>query len=176
MIQMLLILSIILAVMAIQTRKLRNSVIYLGAFSMCLALIYLLYHAPDVAIAEAIIGSSLSTILLLVALQKYKVFNIYYQINEEEVQDSHVFSTQKQQLLKIIESYCNKQELEAHVIYTVEEVPQILHHDYALVIEEKEGQINIYGHPENYKFNALINLLQGSHPEITYIQVKEEII
>ena len=68
--QYLLILLIPLAIYAIQTRKLRNAVVILGAFSLVSSLVYLFYRAPDVALAEAVIGTTISTILYLVAMQK----------------------------------------------------------------------------------------------------------
>jgi uncharacterized MnhB-related membrane protein len=64
-------LLIAFAIIAIQTTKLIRGAIYLGIFSLISSFCFLLYGAPDVAIAEAIIGSTLSTILYLVALYKY---------------------------------------------------------------------------------------------------------
>ena len=88
MLEIALILLLITSVAAIQTRYLRHAVIYLGLFSLAIAFVYLLYHAPDVAIAEAVIGSTIATILYLVALQKYKIFTIYYRLQEEEIGDA----------------------------------------------------------------------------------------
>ena len=71
-IQMILLLLLVgLALGAIHTHALRHAVIYLGVYSLISSLIYLLYGAADVAITEAIIGCTLSTILFLVALKKY---------------------------------------------------------------------------------------------------------
>ena len=64
-------LMILFAAIAIQTEKPVRGAIYLGVFSLICSFVFLLYAAPDVAIAEAIIGSTLSTILYLVALYKY---------------------------------------------------------------------------------------------------------
>ena len=72
--QISLIMLIVLAIATVQTRKLRNAVIYLGVFSLGMSFVYILYNAPDVAIAEAVIGSTLATILYLVALKKYRIF------------------------------------------------------------------------------------------------------
>ena len=60
---------IVLAIAAVNTSHLRRSIIYLGIFSLISSLVYLFYGAPDVAIAEAVIGSSLTTVLFLVALK-----------------------------------------------------------------------------------------------------------
>ena len=72
----LLISLIALAVATIEAKKLRRSVIYMGAFSLLSSFVYLLYNAPDVAIAEAFIGCTISVVLLLTALKKYRIINL----------------------------------------------------------------------------------------------------
>jgi len=67
-----LIILVVLALVALNTPKLRRAVVYLGIFSLVSSFVYLLYGAPDVAIAEAVIGSTIATVLYLVALKKYK--------------------------------------------------------------------------------------------------------
>lgn len=69
---------VVFAFMAIQAKKLRRAVIYLGVFSLLSSFAYLLCSAPDVALAEAAIGCTLTTVLYLVAVKKYKVFTIFY--------------------------------------------------------------------------------------------------
>ncbi len=59
------------AVAAVMTERPVRGAIYLGVFSMASAFVFLVFSAPDVALAEVIIGSTLSTILYLVALYKY---------------------------------------------------------------------------------------------------------
>lgn len=180
MLEIALILLLITSVAAIQTRYLRHAVIYLGLFSLAIAFVYLLYHAPDVAIAEAVIGSTIATILYLVALQKYKIFTIYYRLQEEEIGDATYLSHSKQDLIKVLEKFCTKQELEAQIIYSKEEIETIIaNHQYALILEETNGIIKIVVHPENYKLNALITFLQNErrfkHPYAIY-PVKEDVL
>lgn len=147
---------VIFAIAAIQTRYLRHAVIYLAVFSLTISFVYLLYHAPDVAIAEAVVGSTISTILYLVALQKYKIFTIYYRLQEDEDTVSEHYSKYKLQLLKTLEKFCTKNELEAQVIFSSLSLEEILKkHQYALVIEEDKNTLVIYGHFEN---NQLENL------------------
>ena len=55
---------------AVQAKKLLDSVIALAATGSFVALEFLLLQAPDVAIAEASVGAVLSTILYLIALRK----------------------------------------------------------------------------------------------------------
>jgi multicomponent Na+:H+ antiporter subunit B len=68
--QVLLILLVVLAVLAIRQKQMRTAVIYLAIYSLFCSAIYLLHAAPDVAIAEAVIGSTISTVLYLVALKR----------------------------------------------------------------------------------------------------------
>ena len=58
------------AIVAVQARKLLDSVIALGATGSFIALEFLLLQAPDVAIAEASVGAVLSTVLFIIALRK----------------------------------------------------------------------------------------------------------
>lgn len=64
-------LLLLFALIIIHTKIMIRGAIYLGIFSLISSLCFLMYGAPDVAIAEAIIGSTISTILYLVALYKY---------------------------------------------------------------------------------------------------------
>lgn len=151
-----LLILVYLAIMAIQTQKLRNSVIYMGVFSLTISFVYLLYNAPDVAIAEAVIGSTLATILYLVALKKYTVFAIYCHVHEGEVQDSHYAHTEYKALIELLEVFCAKQELEPQIIYTTQEKEVIMSvHDYAVIIEGHGEILNLYAHPENCKTDVL---------------------
>ncbi len=176
MLEFALILLIILAIAAIQTRYLRHAVIYLGVFSLAISYVYLLYKAPDVALAEAVIGSTIATILYLVALQKYKIFTIYYCIPKDHSNQSLFLSTYKQQLVKTLEKFCTKQELEAQFIYSIEPLEMIKKkRQYALIIEEDADGIIFYGHPENYKLDALeLFLSSEAHFKHRYRIVKPE--
>ena len=58
------------AIVAVQAKKMLDSVIALGATGSFIALEFLLLQAPDVAIAEASVGAILSTVLFIIALRK----------------------------------------------------------------------------------------------------------
>ena len=60
------------AFVAVQARRLIDSVIALAATGSFVALEFLLLQAPDVAIAEASVGAVLSTILYIIALRMVK--------------------------------------------------------------------------------------------------------
>lgn len=147
---------VILAIIIVQTQKMRSAVIYLGAFSLIISFVYLMYNAPDVALAEAIIGSTISTILYLVALQKYKIFTIYYCTTEDEYHNKAYLTTEHLQLTKLLEKFCAKEELEPQIIYTVEPLNRIIaQHQYAIIIMLENNALTVWGHPENYKLDAL---------------------
>jgi len=60
----------VLALVALEIKNLLSSVILLSAFSLVLSLIFYYLHAPDVAIAEAAIGSGFATVIFLIAIKK----------------------------------------------------------------------------------------------------------
>ncbi len=179
MLKLALIALIILAIMTVQTQKMRHAVVYLGAFSLTISFVYLLYNAPDVAIAEAVIGSTISTILYLVALQKYKIFTVYYCLSEKEFEDQSHLTTEHTQFKRLLDKYCAKQELEPQIIYTVESTETIMaHHQYALIVLNEPNQIKIWGHPENYKMDSLITFFneeEAFKAPVEFIKVEEVI-
>lgn len=154
-----------MALVTVQTQKLRRAVIYMGLFSLCISFVYMLYNAPDVAIAEAVIGSTLATILYLVALKKYKVFSIYYHVHTGEVNDTHYAHHKYGDFIELLEIFCAKQELEPHIIYTTDEKEVIMEtHLYSLIIEDHNDQLTLYTHPENCKTDVLKMFLEESGP------------
>jgi len=60
----------VLALVALEIKNLLSAVIVLSAFSLVLSLIFYYLHAPDVAIAEAAIGSGFATVIFLIAIKK----------------------------------------------------------------------------------------------------------
>ena len=65
---------LVLALLIIQQSSLRVAIIYAGVFSLVSSMVYLYHDAPDVALAEAVIGSTLATVLYLAALRKQEIF------------------------------------------------------------------------------------------------------
>ncbi len=59
---------IVFGILAINTKKLINSVIFLSIISMLAVVSFMLMRAPDVAITEAVIGSGLVTALFVFTL------------------------------------------------------------------------------------------------------------
>jgi len=62
---------IVFALAAIFASNLKLAIILSGVFVLWISFAYLLFHAPDVAVAEAVIASTLGTILFILTIKKY---------------------------------------------------------------------------------------------------------
>lgn len=163
--QIFLVLMLIFAFLSVQAKMLRNAVIYLGVFSLISAVVYLLYQAPDVGLAEAIIGSTLTTILYLVALQKYKVITVYY-VDQKALAAEKAKKQQKSQglpssvagvpVLNKIEDFCLEKEYEMQVVLTTESLQELQQHafDELIVIRQDDG-FHLYASHQNYLYTDL---------------------
>jgi energy-converting hydrogenase B subunit D len=63
---------ILAAVMAIRFEEEMISIIFLSIFSIILTSLYLIHQAPDVALAEVVIGTGLNTALFMSAICKIR--------------------------------------------------------------------------------------------------------
>jgi len=142
---------IVFAFMSVQTPKLRRAVVYLAVFSAGSAFVYVLLGAPDAALAEAVIGSTIATIIYLSALQKYKAFTIYY-TNElrHEYRQSNLFR-RRNTVLQRIEKFCSGKDLEAHILYTTEQLQDVMkNHGWDIIVRRNKNRFSIYGLEQNY--------------------------
>ncbi len=64
--------AIVSAVTAVLSKNLVTSIISAGLVSLLASLLYLLMSAPDVAMTEAAIGSSLATIIFFYVLNRIR--------------------------------------------------------------------------------------------------------
>jgi len=62
------ILMLVVAILAVESKKVINAVIYLSLLSLLAVVGFALMNAPDVAITEAVIGSGLVTALFVFTL------------------------------------------------------------------------------------------------------------
>jgi energy-converting hydrogenase B subunit D len=60
------------ALFAVFTKNLLGAVIVSGTVGLLASVLYLLMHAPDVAMTEAAIGSGLTTLVFLLALKRIR--------------------------------------------------------------------------------------------------------
>lgn len=156
MLNIILIAMVIFAIITIQTNVLRRAIIYACVFSLLSSFCYLLYKAPDVAIAEAVIGCTLSTILYLVALKKYKIFRVYYCYKGST-------SDKKSMILSLLKDFSLDIELEVDLIYTRNSVDDIINNSaYDIIIEHTNKQITIHGDESNYHFDSIVNFFNSN--------------
>jgi uncharacterized MnhB-related membrane protein len=150
-----LILSLLLAIVTIQASNLKVAVIAMGAFSLILSIQYLLLAAPDVALAEAAIGSTLSTVLLLVALSRYKVFHIC-------LIDSKTADPEAERIIRQIEGYCAGADLDVHLVRSTTGLPHALRaYRHDLVIARDGDKLVLYGRERHYRIAELDRYLAG---------------
>ncbi|WP_425953715.1 hydrogenase subunit MbhD domain-containing protein [Xylanimonas sp. McL0601] len=69
--QIVFVLLIVFALAAVFASCLKHAIITSGVFGLWASLAYLLHHAPDVAISEAVVASSLGTVLLILTIRNY---------------------------------------------------------------------------------------------------------
>ena len=65
------VLLIVFALFTVFASNLKRAIVGSSVFGLWMSFAYMLYHAPDVAIAEAVISSSLSTILYIITIKNY---------------------------------------------------------------------------------------------------------
>ena len=173
---MLMICLIVLAFITVQTRKLRRAAIFLGAFSLICSFAYLIYNAPDVAIAEAVIGCTLSTILILIALKKYHVITIYYVENEEG--DSAAIKKQRRDLTTTLENFLTERGFEPQMIPThLDERILCQNECFNLLIEHTANGIIIYSSGIRYLERDIEEYLEAHKPkglDISFYKLKDQ--
>ncbi|AKL96416.1 multisubunit sodium/proton antiporter [Clostridium aceticum] len=163
MIRLLYILAVAFAILAVQTDNMRRAVIYVGIFSLVISLCYIFYSAPDVAIAQAVIASTLGTILYLVALQKKKVVMIYYTNEDQEMMHDGYTLKGSTSILKDIEGYYHQNGLDCEVVYTTNDLEYIKQHqNYDLIVRQKGSKVSIYEHKKNHLLDQSKNFIEGN--------------
>ncbi len=158
----------VFAFMAIQTPKLRRAVIFLAVFSATSAFVYILLGAPDAALAEAVIGSTIATVIYLSALQKYKVFTIYYTNERRHAYRSTGLTRRRNALLRKMESYCSNKDLEPQIVYTTEELEEIIKKKgWDLIVRRRDAHFRVYGSIQNYHVGEIVEYIEGVKEEFT---------
>lgn len=69
--QVVYVLLVVFAVRAVFASSLKHAIITGGVFGLFASLAYLLHHAPDVAVSEAVVASSLGTVMLILTIRSY---------------------------------------------------------------------------------------------------------
>ncbi len=140
------VMMIIVALFIVKSRNLKRVIISLGVLSILASFCYLLYHAPDVAVAEAVIGSALSVILYVVAFKKHHTFYIYFTSESQNKNNDFKIRSEMDDIVSKIMNYCTANELEAQCVFTWEKPQEIANeHVYDLILQNNNGKINIFG-------------------------------
>ncbi len=140
------ILMIVTAIYIVSSRNLKRIIVALSALSLLAAFCYLIYHAPDVAVAEAVIGSALSTILFIVALKKHRTFYVYFSSKSENKQSDFKVRAGMEEVASKVMDYCSENDLEAQSVFTHENPKDIAdEHLYDLILEKEGEKIIVYG-------------------------------
>lgn len=135
-----LLITLVLALFTVLTDRLFTAVVYAGVLSATAAVCYLLLGAPDVALAEAVIGSTLSTVIFLVTLKKYRLFTVYVR-RKLGIPDQKL-----RRILTAARKALQERDIEPHFLDSVEPTAELLSREECdLVIEQTEKRIVIHG-------------------------------
>ncbi len=174
-----LLLMAVFALLAIHSVLLRLAVIYLAIFSLLAAFLYLLHAAPELAIAEGVIGSGLVTLLYLSALKRYRVYTIGFVGGEEsrKLTDRYISEVEDSATLARIKDFFQRREFEPQVVFVSRSLEDVLSDPhYDLVISETPHGMIIYGRQDSY---AMVELelmfrMQGAGSGIEFVRYARE--
>lgn len=74
--KIILLLLLVFALFSVFATNLKRAIMGMSVFGLWMSFAYLFYHAPDVAISEAVIASSLGTILYIITIKKYNDISV----------------------------------------------------------------------------------------------------
>ncbi len=166
------------ALLAIQTRLLRNAIIHLAVVSLLAAFLYMRMAAPELAIAEAVIGSGLVTLLYLAALKRNRVYTIAIVGNGEtsRLADRYMHHIERTNALHEIRQFFLVREYEVQVVFIPETLEQALRNEaYDLVIQEDDSGIVAYTDDESYVMMELEMLIQmrGAQSDLRFARYQQ---
>lgn len=153
---------ILFAILALQSSILRNAVIYLAVFSLLCSAVYLFLGAPDVAIAEAVIGCTLSTILYLVALKKYKILSIYYRFVPHTNEDIAVHKIDSDDIKELLTAYTSQLDLQLDFINTSSSYTKMVKTTFDMIIFHTSKGLFIHGLHNNYHYIEMADYLKNN--------------
>ncbi len=158
----LLVLLVVLSAIIIFTHKLRVAIILSGSCSMIAALVYMFLAAPDVALAEAIIGSTLATIILLAGTQKYRVCTVCALPSDTKME---------MKLWSCIHRCTTKKELEANLVH-VKTRTELDDHFYDIGYQITIDEITLYGEKDSYVMQTMFDDISKEFPGIPLSVIK----
>jgi putative multicomponent Na+:H+ antiporter subunit B len=153
----------IVSFMAIQSRLLLKSIIYLAAASVLAALLYLRNGAPELAIAEAAIGSGLVTLLFLAALKRNRTYTIAIagQGQADRLGDAYMLHVEHSRAIREIRNFFVVREFEVQIVFVPDSLEEALAKDtYDLVLHEDEKGMTAYTDDDSYIMMEFEMMLQ----------------
>jgi putative multicomponent Na+:H+ antiporter subunit B len=165
----------VFAVLAIHSKLLRLAVIHLAVLSLLAAFFYLLFAAPELAIAEAVIGSGLVTLLYLAALKRNKVYTIAVltEGHKYRLTDAYINYMERSRALREIKHFFEVREYEPQVVFTEKPLGEALADPRfdLVIVEEKQG-IATYGSDESFVVEELELMfrIHGTEANIRFLQ------
>ncbi len=153
MIMSVLCMMVVMAIVTIVSNRLFTAIVYAGVLSFLSAFLYVLLGAPDIALAEAVIGATIVTTIFLVTLKKYRIFNIYVLSTSKKSYDFDVLS-------KISNSLRNH-DIEVHTIHVNKKLEEVLNHTNCDMVLEKVGdKVYVHASEGNQHMKEIAHVLE----------------
>ncbi len=165
----------VFAAMAIHARLLRQAVIYLAVFSLLAAFLYVLYAAPELAVAEAVIGSGLVTLLYLAALKRNREYTIALlaEGHRYRLSDAYINYMDRTRAIQEIRHFFELRELESQLVFTSITLNEALADPrFSLILLEERDGIAAYGSSDSYVMDELelVFLMHGGESGVRFIR------
>ncbi|MFU8780109.1 MAG: Na(+)/H(+) antiporter subunit B [Kiritimatiellia bacterium] len=152
-----------LSFMAIHSRLLLKAVIYLAAGSVLAALLYLRNGAPELAIAEAAIGSGLVTLLYLAALKRNRTYTIAIAGHgqADRLDDAYMLHVEHSRAIRAIRNFFVVREFEVQIVFVPDSLEEALESkSYDLVLFEDDNGMTAYTDDDSYIMMEFEMMLQ----------------
>lgn len=156
-------LMILFAILAMRSKMLRTAIIYLAVFSILAAFLYLQFAAPELALAEAAIGSGLVTLLYLASLKRNKVYTIAVlaEGHRYRTTDAYIGYVIRLRAMREIRQFFLRRELEPQVIFSEKSLEEALAYPaFDLVIREEKDHLTAHGPADSFVLEELEMMFQ----------------
>jgi len=141
------------ALLAIESKQMRLAIVFLAVFSLLTALVYLLYAAPELAIAEGVIGSGIVTLLYLAALKRNRVYTIGIlpMKAQSSLPDRYMQFVEHSSAILDIRKFFRRREIEVQLVFldsTLDKAKESKFYD--LIIEDTAEGLIAYTDDDDY--------------------------
>ncbi len=170
----LLILLLLSGLFVVLIHDLKFVIVGMGVLSLIATLCYLFYRAPDVAIAEGIIGSAITTILFIVAFKKHRTFYVYITTQSKAQTNKLRRDKHTQELVSQILRYCKANELQLQCLYSSIS-PYVIEKEHVcdLILQHKDGEFHAYGIDTEQHAHAIYEIL-SKEEIITFMSIGDQ--